>query len=354
MEKIQNGLARGDIAKANALYRAGAFYEALELYKGVALRPGWTTLVRANIELCRKRLQAGTEGQGGNNIQAALPVDSPEIVVTMTTIHSRLSYVPMVIESLLKQTLKPVRIDLNISRQPYLLDEGIATDDPVLAELMGMPSLHVNWVPNIGPYRKIWSIMERHFSLPVAEDRLFVTVDDDTLYPDYFLQHLYENYLRHDCVIAFRGRHIEADQQGLSPYGNWTLGRYQPSLCNLPTGKDGILYSTKFFTKEFLNLVEAQRMAPTADDLWIKWHCALNGVPSVVLNPEACTSDYKSFPVVNYDHDYRSNSLYARHNATGAQNKNDVSVEKLEAHFLARYGYNLATLLLAEQNNRPV
>jgi hypothetical protein len=341
------------MAKANALYRAGAFHDALELYEGIALRPGWAALVHANVVLCRKRLRAGAEGQGVSNRQAAILADSPVIVVTITTIRSRLQYMPIVIESLLKQTLKPVRIDLNISQQPYLLDEGITPDDPVLVALMGMPSLYVNWVPNIGSYRKIWPFIESHFSQVIAKDSVFVTCDDDTIYPDYFLEHLYKSYLRHDCVVAFRGRHIEVDQQGLMPYDKWTLGQIQPSLCNLPTGKDGILYSTKFFTKEILNLVEAQRIAPTADDLWIKWHCALNGVPSVILNPEACTSDYRSFPVVNYDHDFRDKSLYACHNSTNSQNKNDISVENLERYFLDCYGYNLTTLLLAEQNGSP-
>jgi hypothetical protein len=346
-------MVRKGIAEANASYRAGEFSKALALYEGVAERPGWVALVRANIELCRKRIRAHAERVRIDDLQAAPPSTSPQIVVTMTTIRARLSYVPMVIESILKQSIKPVRIDLNISRRPYLLDEGIALDDPILAELTNIPSLRVKWVENIGPYRKIWPLLEEHFSRPEVEDSLFVTIDDDTLYPEYFLERLYENYLQHDCVIAFRGRHIEIDNKKITPYGKWTWGKREPSLCNLPTGKDGILYSTKFFTKEFLNLREAQRIAPTADDLWIKWHCTLNGVPSVVLNPEACSSDYKSFPVVNYDNSYRGNSLYARHNAAGAQNMNDISIEKLETFFAQLYGYNLTWLIQARWDTQP-
>ena len=44
------------VVKANALYRSGNYREALSIYKQVALRPGWEQLVRANITLCRKRL----------------------------------------------------------------------------------------------------------------------------------------------------------------------------------------------------------------------------------------------------------------------------------------------------------
>jgi hypothetical protein len=190
--------------------------------------------------------------------------------------------------------------------------------------------------------------VEAHFKQTLTRDKLFVTVDDDTIYPDYFLRTLYDTYVEHDCVIAFRGRHIEAEANKVGPYSKWTWGQTKPCLSNLPTGKDGILYSTSFFTPEFLHLEDALALAPTADDLWIKWHVALNGVPSIILNPEACTSDYKSFPVVDFSAEYRNISLYAKHNASSAQGKNDLSVAQLEDHFRTRYHYDLAELISLE------
>ncbi len=251
---------------------------------------------------------------------------------------------PKVIESLHKQQLMPSVILLNISREPYLLDEGIQPDNPILQVLKNMPLLQINWVPNTGPYRKILWFVDQHFSQSITRDKLFVTVDDDTIYPNSFLQQLYDTYMKHDCVVAFRGRHMSLQEDRIEPYSEWTLGREEPKLCNLPTGKDGILYNTKFFTRDFLELTDALKLVPTADDLWIKWHCALNGIPAVILNPEACTSDYKSFPVVNYDKSYRDVSLYVQHNSSSAHGKNDMGVEELEAYFLERYGYNLITL----------
>lgn len=327
-----------NLQKANALYRSGAYREALDCYLEISARRDWAGLLQTNIDLCLKRLGLAPADVGNGTFNQ----ETPEITVTLTTIHSRLPYVPQVVKSLTNQTLRPTRICLNISREPYLLDEGIAEDNPVLHELMKLPRLQINWVPNTGPYRKIWHVLEHHFSQPEAQDGLFVTVDDDTLYPEYFLQQLYENYLQHDCIIAFRGRHIELEQQTILPYDNWTWGQNQPSLSNLPTGKDGVLYSTRFFTRDFLNLAEVQRLAPTADDLWIKWHCALNGVPAVILNPEACSSDFKSFPLVSYEKADRDNSLYKVHNSGGSQNQNDITVQELEAHYKIERGYNLS------------
>lgn len=46
----------GSIVQANAQYRSGKYREALSMYEEVALRPGWSQLVNANISLCRKQL----------------------------------------------------------------------------------------------------------------------------------------------------------------------------------------------------------------------------------------------------------------------------------------------------------
>jgi hypothetical protein len=100
-------------------------------------------------------------------------------------------------------------------------------------------------------------------------------------------------------------------------------------------------------------MADALKLAPTVDDLWIKWNCALNGVPAIILNPEACTSDYKSFPVVSFDKAYRDVSLYKQHNSSSANGKNDKAVQDLEAYFLARYGYNLTALASNAGAARP-
>jgi hypothetical protein len=152
-------------------------------------------------------------------------------------------------------------------------------------------------------------------------------------------------------VIAFRGRHIELNQGRLTPYDQWTNGQVAPKLNNLPTGKDGILYNTKFFTREFLNMADAQRIAPTTDDLWIKWHCVLNGVPSVVLNPEACTAIRKSFPVVNRDEAFLNYGLYRQYNRSIARGENDETVQNLETYYMQTYGYNLTWLIRAEKED---
>jgi hypothetical protein len=334
------------IKTANSLYMSGMYKEALVLYEQLSHRLGWSDILHANIALCKKKINNSKKlNKSNDNI---VDFCSPKIIVSMTTIFDRLQYLPKVISTLLSQSLRPYRIDLNISHGSYLLDKGISADNPIILDLQLNKNINVNWVDNIGSYRKIWPLMEEYFSSEIEQDSIFVTVDDDTLYPEYFLETLYEQYKIHNCIIAFRGRHIEIQDRQIAPYNCWSLGKTVPSLCNLPTGKDGVLYSTKYFTKDFLNLDIAQRLANTADDMWIKWHCALNGVPALILNPIACTSDYKSFPVVCYDSEYRGNSLYTIHNKTTAYNKNDDAVQELEKYYKSVYGYDMAWLIQME------
>jgi hypothetical protein len=242
----------------------------------------------------------------------------------------------------------PEKIKIYLSESPYLLDEGVDRGDRFVQLLKKFPLVDIVWVENIGPYRKIFPFLMEHFESSPRQEKVFVTVDDDTLYPDYFLSQLYETYLEHDCVVAFRGRHIDMPGTALPPYAEWTWGRRAPVLSNVPTGKDGVLYSTKFFVREFLDIEASKKLAPTGDDLWIRWNCALNGVPAIILNPEACTSDYKRFPVVDYSKEYRGNSLYSLHNSSSALGRNDESIVALEEHFMQKFGYNMRSMITAD------
>ena len=346
------------IAEANRLYIAGRYFEALQVYEQVSnTYPQLAAVLEFSLLRCKRKLMLDSSVSVANHSVAdkihetVEKLDGPsanqreQITVTMTTIRSRLCLVRKVVESLHAQTLQPISIELNISSQPYLLDKGISAADNDLKLLSEYPLVRINWVNNIGPYRKIWNFLDKHFKQSYAHDKIFVTVDDDTIYPDYFLETLYQKYQELDCIVAFRGRHIELDDAAIAGYDKWSWGKSQVEMQNLPTGKDGILYSTKFFTRDFLELDDALSLAPTADDLWIKWHCALNGVPSVILNPEACTSDYKSFPVVDFSKEYRSNSLFSAHNSNTSQGGNDLTVKRLETYYLEKYGYNLVALI---------
>lgn len=329
------------VSSPNELFRSGKYSEAKRIYRQmVEANHPLKGLLDKNIRVCERLEKLNEKIDLSVNQQV-----KPTIVITMTTISSRLEKIELVIKSLHKQNLQPIEIHLYVSEEPYLLDEGISKDNSIIRKISEYPLIKIYFVKNTGPYRKIMPFLENHFSAGWTNDRLFVTVDDDTIYPEDFLSTLYDNYLKFNCVIAYRGRNIELNGRLISEYSKWTNGRTEVLYSGLPTGKDGVLYSTTFFEKTFLDFDLAKDLAPTADDLWIKWHCGLNGVAAMILNPLACTSDYKSFPVVDYSKEYRGKSLFSIYNSSSSHGKNDTSVKRLEKYFTEKYDVCLGDFL---------
>lgn len=306
---------------ANKLIRNGQIQNALSVCRKI----------RSSLPIALQKQVDWNIRYYGDRVHAApaQPAETQAIDITLTTIKARLPAVAKVIESLHRQTMPPRSIQLHVSQDPHLLDDGIQAADLEKHGLNGFAKLQVHFVDNTGPYRKIMPYLDRHFSQPQRENKLFITVDDDTLYPPDFIETLTRHYRQHQCVIAFRGRKICFESGRVARYGAWPPGTNTPSLLNIPTGKDGVLYSTSFFTSSFLNQDHALAIAPTADDLWIKWHTYSNGISSLIISPEACLSDHHGFPLVNYDQSFRDHSLYRAHNS-GSSGNNDAAIQKLE------------------------
>ena len=254
------------------------------------------------------------------SIPARPAVLSPTVIVSLTTISTRLATVSRTVRSLLAQDFPGFRIRLHLSRAPFLLDEGVIGDLP--ADLTGLahadPRLEIRFTANLGPYRKI---------LPVLAElqgrrALIATADDDTVYPSDWLSGLVSAYRDQACVVAYRGHRMVRQNRKFLQYRKWMRACIQrnPDLYNLPTGKDGVLYDTSVFDPRVLDYTRALEIAPTADDLWLKWHySALRDVPAFIIRP-----NWKAKTLANDDFGV---SLYRNFNSTGG---NDDTIQRLE------------------------
>jgi hypothetical protein len=170
---------------------------------------------------------------------------------------------------------------LHLSSDPDLLDQGVAQDDPLLLTLqrIGSPGwLHLHWVPSIGPYRKIIPFLQANGYAQGNGDDLFLTVDDDTLYPPRFVEYLLRHYATYGCIVAHRGRRIQlalnaATQSAFEPYNSWHDGLHAPRLSNFPTGRSGVLDRRSWFPSN-VHFESAIRLMPN-DDIWLRWLTAL-------------------------------------------------------------------------------
>ena len=326
----------------------GSTMEQLQgLLREALTRAGWP-------ELARRRSKSSLVGKcvlDGSGLQQAQPIEPSGPPVTLTAISRRLATLPAVLDSLRQQTRRPDRIHLHLSHDGYLLDEGVPLNDPVVLQLTNDPWIQIHWVPNLGPYRKIVPFLEAAgYSSTERTEDLFITIDDDTIYPPRFVEYVTLNRQRHDCVVAHRGRRIRcADQGGFLPYSQWHDGLREPRLANLATGQSGVLYRRSDFPAD-LQLEAALALAPTHDDLWLRWLTAANGVPAVILQPNAAAKTQElAFPSASaLQADQGASLWFAYNSAEGSSEGNNLATALIASYFQAR-GFDLEASLLAER-----
>jgi hypothetical protein len=272
--------------------------------------------------------------------------------ICLTTISTRLHTLEQVVRSLQRQTMPPRRIHIYLSATPYLLDEGVDPQDERLQALREDPTVHLHWVENLGPYRKFALYLQNPAN--DSDDDRFITVDDDTIYPPRFIEYLAAKHLRHQCVVAHRGRRMRLrPSRGFADYTNWHDGLHEPRLGNLPTGQSGVMYRRSYFPAD-LQLEAALRLAPTHDDLWLRWLTALQGVPALITQPNAAAKTAAlAFPMAEISSSYAKSSLWFAFNAPDAANRvtNDQAVQAIHNHFMT-LGFDIEKILRIEEEEQ--
>lgn len=252
-----------------------------------------------------------------------------DVDVCLTTISGRIGQVHLVIGSILSQNPPPARVFLYLSQAPWLLDRGVRDLPDPLRDLAAADGrLHIRFVENTGPYRKILPWLAEHGQ----GGRLVVTADDDTIYPQGWLAGLLAAWKPGLCV-AHSAHPVVVRGGRVAPYRQWLKTPVlSPALLALPIGKDGVLYRAADFPPEVLEGAEALRIAPTGDDLWLRWHLARAGIAVAVAGQGKLREAGQS------------ESLWQSYNRGGG---NDAMIAALEAWSAERLGFTMAGLAAA-------
>lgn len=206
------------------------------------------------------------------------PKRQSELVISLTTIPERIGTLYLVIESLLRQTLKADHLCLWLDTENFP-DEEKLPDTLIKQKKRG---LTIHFCDNIRSYKKLIYTLESH------PDAIIVTADDDMLYYPGWLEDLYNAHLREpDVVHCHRGTHIGFDKRGrLLPYGRWGFNekfRGTSSLLVFPTGCGGILYFPGCFDGEVFNRDIYVSECPTGDDIWFRAMTLKRGIKGRVI-----------------------------------------------------------------------
>ena len=201
---------------------------------------------------------------------------SEKIIVSMTTIPSRIHKAVYVLEILMNQTVKPDEILLYLGREQF----G-AAELPKIYDTYRARGLEIELVPDLMPHTKYFYAMQSH------PDDVIITVDDDMLYSRRLIEELMAMHVKFPkAVCCMRGHRAKIDKQGLLlPYNQWDWdSKYsaEPSMANFATGVGGVLYPLHCMGEEVFNEEAIRATSLRADDVWLKAMQVLSGTRVVI------------------------------------------------------------------------
>ena len=254
------------------------------------------------------------------------------LIVSLTSISSRLPVLRHTLISLLDQHCKPDRIVLLLSKEPYLMDEGVNDLPPWLDVMVAQRDIELQWVENTGPYRKLIPLYRT-----ATDDDVIVTCDDDVIYGPEWLSSLMQTAKEHpNAIVCGRARRPVKNSLGRrKSYLIWKLvplGSNGPEL--LPIGIAGVVYCKRFLCEKIMLCDDYKSLAPKQDDLWFDLARRQAGV-DVFVSTEA---DNYVYPIK-----FQS-ALWETNASTSAANRGNILSEiykKFKSKTLAYIGMSV-------------
>jgi len=186
-----------------------------------------------------------------------------KIIVSVTSYKERFKKLHIVLNSILKNKMKPSKIILTIHKDdyPYLTKK--------LKKLIKNKKVELI-ISNIDlkPHLKYFEVMKRYRNYAI------ITIDDDIIYTDDLIESLYNSYLKNPNYIHARRVHkILISQNKLVSYNNWLKDytmEFDPSFELFATNVGGTLYPPNILNITDENINEIYKCI-TADDIYLKY-----------------------------------------------------------------------------------
>lgn len=202
--------------------------------------------------------------------------ESGQSIVSLTTYGGRIYDVRLVIESLGLQTKKPKKIILWLDE-----DEFSIADLPIGLLQQIERGLEIRFCENLRSYKKIIP------TLHCFRDAQIITVDDDYIYPSDLIERLEASLAtRPGCIVSSFIHRMKFTKDGTPQnYANWEkyIISDDPSMDVFPVGAGGVLYPRGCFDDHVLDPTLFMEIAPTADDVWLKYCTARAGFKSTQI-----------------------------------------------------------------------
>jgi len=194
-----------------------------------------------------------------------------DVVVSLTTIPSRINSIHLVIRSLLKQTVRPTKIVLWVHKD---LEKKL----PKRLHKLRSDLFEIMPTEGHSSHRKLVHSLTAYPNTPI------VTYDDDLLYPNDWLENLWACAAKYpDKIRANQTRYIRYQENGtVKPYKQWVYpSKIEDPMAIIAIGAGGVWYPVDALNKTVTDQDLYMRLAPKADDLWFKAMAILNNTPTI-------------------------------------------------------------------------
>lgn len=250
--------------------------------------------------------------------QAEIIPRKENLVITLTTIPSRLDRIVPVLMSLIDQDVPADRIIL--AAPVHSLREDAPYSNAILETLPD--EVTVLRCEDQGPATKLLPALKEY------PGSLLVVVDDDAIYPRNFIATLLAAHRRiPDAAFGYRGVQIKGETDFADLHHKFATAVKIDMHVDILFGTWGYLVPPGALGKEVHNFSEYPDEVHWVDDVWISGHLAKRGVPRYVMPAS-------KFPV-------ETQSSY-RESLTGGKNrsgKNDrIAIEAFKSYWAEEDG----------------
>lgn len=187
-----------------------------------------------------------------------------EVIVSLTSYGSRAHNVYKTIDTLLSQSVKPLKIILWLSETEFNKDN---TPDSLIIRQNKYNHFEVRFCEDLKSHKKYYETMK------IFPNSNIVIADDDVFYPKNWLSTLLELHNQHPqsvcCCIAHK---IIIYNNKISEYGRWEHNTKEqgPAMNLCPVGVGGVLYPPSSLSSNVFNKDQIRMTCINADDLWLR------------------------------------------------------------------------------------
>jgi hypothetical protein len=195
-------------------------------------------------------------------------VNGVKIIVSLTSFPARINSVWMVIESMKRQTKKPSKIILWLSRKQFPNE----CDIPISILNRQDDLFEIRMVDgDIKSHKKYYYVLQDY------PDAFIVTVDDDIFYPSYLIEKLYEKYeMEGGIICSWASRYFINSNGLLAPYNEWPKIEEETSNRVFFGSGGGTLFPPDSLYEDALKIDLCLQLCPIADDIWLNAMAKLN------------------------------------------------------------------------------